>query len=180
MVHKKTWQRDQRWLEHVIVPAWRDVPVAELRRQETQRLLDKVANPAGRNARSSARSIKLLLSKMFNFALPRDYGIEFNPVQGVQTLPGGRRTRNLTDPEIAKLLTALDAESEAGLHRIAHWFLLILLTAQRPGEVATMQWAGARLGCRVVECPRVEEWRPDPRGAVAGDRVRAPRVPRMV
>ena len=55
--------------------------------------------------------------------------------------PGLRRTSNLTDAELTKLLTALDGESEAGFHLMAHWFLLILLTAQRPGEVATMQWA---------------------------------------
>jgi len=47
--------------------------------------------------------------------------------------PGLRRTSNLTDAELTKLLTALDGESEASFHFMAHWFLLILLTAQRPG-----------------------------------------------
>jgi len=58
----------------------------------------------------------------------------------VQIAPGGQRTRNLTDLELTKLLTALEGESEAGFHLMAHWFLLILLTAQRPAEVTTMQW----------------------------------------
>jgi integrase len=64
----------------------------------------------------------------------------------VQIAPGMRRASNLTDAELTKLLTALDGESEeAGFHLMAHWFLLILLTAQRSGEVATMQWADLSL-----------------------------------
>jgi hypothetical protein len=61
MVQKKPWQRDQRWIARVILPAWRDVPVIDLRRQELQWVLDQIANPAGRNAPPSARGIKLLL-----------------------------------------------------------------------------------------------------------------------
>ena len=50
------------------------------------------------------------------------------------------RNRFLIDLEITQLVAALDAESLNGHHLIAHWFLLILLTAQRPGEVAAMRW----------------------------------------
>ena len=56
---------------------------------------------------------------------------------------GGRITlkvNSLVDSEIVQLVGALDAESVNGHHLIAHWFLLILLTAQRPGEVAAMRW----------------------------------------
>jgi hypothetical protein len=114
MVQKKTWQRDQRWIARVILPAWRDVPVVDLRRQEIRRVLDTSPTRRVVTHPAAARCIKPLLSKMFNFALPRDYGIDFNPVQDVQTAPGGRRTRNLTDAEIGKLLVALDGECEAG------------------------------------------------------------------
>jgi len=50
--------------------------VCDITRQHIQRLLDPIHDPNGRNASGSVLPVKRLLSKMFNFALPRDYGIE--------------------------------------------------------------------------------------------------------
>ncbi len=51
-----------------------------------QALLDEIADPGGLNAPASARAVKLLLSKMFNFALPREFAFDFNPVLGPLSL----------------------------------------------------------------------------------------------
>lgn len=137
--HKKSWARDQQRIERDLA-LWKHIPVKDITRKMVQALLDQIADPQGRNAPGSARTTKLLLSKMFNFALPRDFGIDFNPVIGTQAPKAQHRQRFLLDSEIVRLLTALDEESEQGHHLLAHWFLLILLTAQRPGEVAVMRW----------------------------------------
>jgi integrase len=86
-------------------------------------------------ARSQAAAVE-----MFNFALPCEFAVDFNPVLGTQARKPRSRERFLVDPEIVQLVGALDAESVNGHHLITHWFLLILLTAQRPGEVAAMRW----------------------------------------
>jgi hypothetical protein len=41
-------------------------------------LLDEIADPGGRNAPASARAVNLPLSKMFNFALPREVAVTSN------------------------------------------------------------------------------------------------------
>ena len=105
-----------------------------------QALLDEIADPGGRNAPASARAINLLLSKMFNLVFSREFAVDLNPVLGTQARKPRSRERFLVEPEIVQLIGALDAESVNGHHLIAHWFLLILLTAQRPGEVAAMRW----------------------------------------
>lgn len=137
--YKKSWARDQECIERDLA-AWKHIPVKDVRRKMVQGLLDQIADPQGRNAPCSARAAKVLLSKMFNFALPRDFGIEFNPVVGTQAPKARHRRRFLLDSEVGRLLAALDEESEQGHHLLAHWFILILLTAQRPGEVAAMRW----------------------------------------
>ena len=137
--HKKSWARDQECIERDLAQ-WKCIPVKDIGRKMVQALLDQIADPQGRNAPASARATKLLLSTMFNFALPRDFGIDFNPVVGTQAPKAQHRQRFLIDAEIIRLLAALDEESKQGHHLLAHWFLLILLTAQRPGEVAVMRW----------------------------------------
>ena len=137
--HKKSWARDQECIERDLAQ-WKCIPVKDIGRKMVQALLDQIADPQGRNAPASARATKLLLSTMFNFALPRDFGIDFNPIVGTQAPKAQHRQRFLIDAEIIRLLAALDEESKQGHHLLAHWFLLILLTAQRPGEVAVMRW----------------------------------------
>jgi integrase len=86
---------------------------------------------------------------MFNFALARDYGIEYNPVHGTDPLAhGGRRTRVLDGRESGKLLAGLDRERDEGYPLTAAWQRLILLTGQRPGEVLAMEWNKLELGKR--------------------------------
>lgn len=137
--HKKSWKRDQQLITHDLA-GLKHMLVKDVTRKRVQALLDTIADPAGRNAPASARAVKMLLSKMFNFALRRDFSIDFNPVTGTEAPKPTRRQRFLLDAEIVRLLAALDLESANGHHLMAHWFLLILLTAQRPGEVAAMRW----------------------------------------
>jgi integrase len=149
MVKKKSWRADEWQLKKDILPAWRHVPVKDIKRADVVALLDPIADPDGRNAPQSAVHVRRLLSKMFNFALARDYGIEYNPVQGTDPPAlGGRRTRVLDGHEVGALVHGLDQERDAGYPLTAAWQRLILLTGQRPGEVLAMEWNKLELGQR--------------------------------
>ena len=67
--NKKSWKRDVQCIEGDL-SARKKIPAKDITRKVVQALLDRIADPDGRNAPASARSLKLLLSKMFNFALP--------------------------------------------------------------------------------------------------------------
>jgi integrase len=149
MVKKKSWRADDWQLKKDILPAWRYRPVQDIKRLDVVALLDDIADPNGRNAPQSAVHVRRLLSKMFNFALARDYGIEYNPVQGTDPpAHGGRRTRVLDGREIGALEHGLDRERDNGYALTAAWQRLILLTGQRPGEVLAMEWNKLELGKR--------------------------------
>jgi integrase len=148
-VKKSSWAADAWQLKKDILPAWRHRLVKHIKRADVVALLDTIADPMGRNAPQSAVHVRRLLSKMFNFALARNYGIEYNPVQGTEPpAPSGRRTRVLDGREIAALMRGLDAERDAGYVLTAAWQRLILLTGQRPGEVLAMEWGRLELGNR--------------------------------
>src|SRR5580765_45954 len=147
MAKKTSWRADRWQLDKDVLPAWRHIPVQNIKRADVVALLDAIANPEGRNAPQSAVHVRRLLSKMFNFALSRDYGIEYNPVQGTEPpAQSSRRTRVLDGREIGKLVHGLDAERDSGYPLTAAWQRLILLTGQRPGEVLAMEWSRLELG----------------------------------
>jgi integrase len=149
MVKKASWRTDDWQLKKDVLPKWRHLPVKGIKRADVVALLDDIADPKGRNAPQSAVHVRRLLSKMFNFALARDYGIEYNPVQGTEPpAPNGRRTRVLDGREIGALMHGLDLERDSGYPLTAAWHRLILLTGQRPGEVLGMEWSRLELGKR--------------------------------
>lgn len=148
-VKKSSWRADEWQLEKDVLPAWRHRPVKDIKRADVVALLDGIADPSRRNAPQSAVHVRRLLSKMFNFALARDYGIEYNPVQGTDPPAlGARRTGVLDGREIGSLVHGLDRERDEGYPLTAAWQRLILLTGQRPGEVLAMEWDKLELGKR--------------------------------
>ena len=66
-------------------------------------VLERIADPEGRNGPIYANRVQALIHKMFNFALARDYGIDFNPCTGVEK-PGRDRARD-------RVLTTQDIRS---------------------------------------------------------------------
>jgi integrase len=76
---------------------------------------------------------------MFNFASERGM-IDFSPLAGMRRGKESSRSRVLTDDEIKTLWTCLDLErTDIDIYRMTKLALkAILLTGQRPGEVAGM------------------------------------------
>ncbi len=139
--NKKSWKKDQGRIDRFVLPAWRHRLVRDVKRQDVQRLIDDVADPEGRNTPQAAVNLRRMLSRMFSWALARDFGIEYSPVQGTKPpAKNSRRKRYLLDVEIAALLSAVSTLRATGHRKVAEWLVLILLTAQRPGEIIGMKW----------------------------------------
>lgn len=137
-VHKKSWPEDQRQLDHDLLPKWRNVAVTDVTAERISSLLTEI----GERAPSVALHLRRLLSKMFNFAKGRGYGVTYNPISGLDRAPKAKSCKRfLMDNELAALFRALDLEWSAGHPHTASWFALIVLTAQRPGEVLGMRWS---------------------------------------
>jgi integrase len=122
-----------RTLEHDILPAWRNRPAAEIRRPEAIALIETIAKRAPGQARNVIKTARA----MYTFGIERGHA-EVNPFMGVMravpvTAPRSR-ARVLNDAEVETVWEILKSSE------IGRAILLILVTAQRPGEVAGMQW----------------------------------------
>ena len=131
-IAKRSWKEDHRQLEWDVLPIIGRLPVAEVRRQDLIRIIDRVAD---RGAGVQANRTAALLSKFFTFA--RDRGlIELSPAQALpHAVQEISRDRVLDADEIRKVWGALEPERPG----LACSLRLVLLTAQRPGEVLGMR-----------------------------------------
>jgi integrase len=128
---KRSWKRDQQAVDRDLVPAWDRKPAAAIRRREVVALLDSIMD---RKAPMQANYVRSVLSCIYRFGISRDL-VDFNPVSGTDRPHDPvRRDRVLSDAEIVQLW-----RHTAGLHASVRDALRgILLSAQRPGEVAGM------------------------------------------
>ena len=156
-VHKrpKGYTMDRWQLDTYVLPRWGERPIDEITKQDVQDLVQDLASgklaAKGKPTKVAPRNLRAVLSKMFDWAA--DQGLlPGNPAAGVK-LPmrvrehqkKGGRDRVLSDEEIGVLWGALDRLEEVAVERghapvSAAAFRLILLTAQRPGEVMAMRW----------------------------------------
>jgi len=106
----------------------------DIARRDIIALLEEIE--VGRGAPAEARRARALLHRMFSYALERDI-VQTNPCINLPRLKRLQpRTRVLSDDEIKKVWSALDGYGVT----VAGIFRLILLTGQRPGEVASATW----------------------------------------
>jgi integrase len=142
--NKKSWEEDQRIIDHDLLPYFGAIRAKEITRKDITELLERKA------AKSpvQANRTRSLPNKIFRWAIPKGY-IENNPVY-LTELPGGKeseRDRVLSEKEIKQVWTSLDKEREADKAHRKYQMLsagslkLRLLTAQRGGEVMSMEWS---------------------------------------
>jgi integrase len=134
--HKKSGIETLRLLEKDIVPHWGLRKVSEIKRRDIIHL-DGIQKrgPIIRNRVHSA------LTRLFNFSAERGV-IDDSPCTRIRKLPEKSKTRVLTDDEIVRLREALDLQNGTiDLYWASKMCLkLILLTAQRSGEICGMRW----------------------------------------
>lgn len=135
--HKKSGIQTKKLLEKDAVPVWGKRKVADIKRRDIVILLDKIRV----RAPIVANRVHGALSRLFNFAAERGV-IEDSPCTRIRKGPENKRDRVLTNAEIKALWGALDLENKAiDIYRVSKLALkIILLTGQRPGEVAGMTW----------------------------------------
>jgi integrase len=131
---KRSWKADRNLLDHRILPKWRHRAIVDITRQDVRRLVERVAEDG---APIVANRVAALCSKLFAFALDRDL-VTVSPAVRIPR-PGHEQARDrvLTDDELRALWGAWDDLPAA----MAAFYRLRLLTAQRGGEVAAMQWS---------------------------------------
>ena len=130
---EKSAREDQRVIEKDLLPAWGDRKGESIKRRDVVTLLDSIAE---RGPIMANRTLALA-SKIFNVAIDREI-LEINPCFRI-TKPGEEKQRDrvLADWEIKAVWDEFGQQS--GL--IGYLFKLLLLTAQRIGEVSKMRWA---------------------------------------
>lgn len=127
---KRSWKEDERTLATNFVSRFGKMAATEVTRADLREMLEAVA----KNAPVSANRLLAVVRKMFNWAVDEDI-LPSSPVGGLKA-PSveTRRERVLNLEEIATLWTALPYSDSGRVLR------LVLVTAQRPGEVLGIRW----------------------------------------
>ena len=141
---RKSWPELRRIYEHDVLPVWRHRRVQDITRREIRDLVEQKA----KTAPIMAHRLLARISRLFTFALERDW-IQANPTFRMRRpSPETSRDRVLSRSELKKLWRVLhqtDAKDAQGrsLPRLSQTlndaFLVLLLTAQRGGEVWRMR-----------------------------------------
>jgi len=132
-----TAKERKRLVEKDAVPVWANRKVSSIKRRDAVLLIDDVRE----RAPITANRLQTILVRMFNFAAERGI-IDLSPLTGMRRGEENSRSRVLTDDEIKNLWTCLDLErTDIDMYRVTKLALkAILLSGQRPGEVAGMAW----------------------------------------
>lgn len=124
----KSWRQAAALVERLAVPRWGQLQAAAITRGDVKQMMARIAAPAVANQTVAA------ISAIFSWAV-REEILPANPCKLVARNAAKSRERVLSETEVPKFWTAFD---DTGL--IASSALkTILLTGQRPGEVANMR-----------------------------------------
>ena len=131
---KRSWKEDERILHKDVLPAWGKQKAKEITRKDIIALVEKVAKRGPIMANRTLACTR----KMFNWAV--SVGIlEISPCYGIQAPSKEEpKERVLTPDEIKVFWTGL--ENAAMSKEVQRILKLILVTAQRPGECASVFW----------------------------------------
>lgn len=137
--------QQSRTLERDVIPAIGNMPAAEIRRKDAIALVEEVAKRAPGQARNVIKTARA----MFSFAHDREL-VDVNPFARVgravpSTAPKSRE-RTLSSLEIKQIWEALRVSA------IGRAILMVLVTAQRPGEVSGMAWSEVTVGVGKTRC----------------------------
>lgn len=124
----KSWKQADTLVRRYVIPKWGKLQAAAITRNDVKTLMSDIAAPV------LADQVLAAASAIFTWAIKEKLLLE-NPCRLVDRNPTASRERVLSDSEVPKFWRAFDS---AGL--IAGTALkTILLTGQRPGEVAHMR-----------------------------------------
>jgi len=126
--HNRSWAQADALVRKHLLPRWAKLQAADISRADVKAMMARIDAPIVANQTLAAASA------IFAWAIREDI-VKTNPCQLVERNAVKSRERVLSDSEIPKFWAAFDS---AGL--VASTALkMILLTGQRPGEVAHMR-----------------------------------------
>ena len=125
---------------------WNGRSIKEISRRDIIDLLDEMAE----NTPGAANRARAVISKFFNWCLDRGILDTSPAIRLPSPAPVNERDRVLSDDEVKVLWLAFDSMVEP----LRSFFKILLLTGQRRGEVATMQWAHVELDTALWTIPR--------------------------
>ena len=132
---KSSWKEDQRILKSYILPC----SISKLRIRDIKKIqLANILTDMAEDAPVMANRVRSWLSKCFNWADDRGYIEGYNPALRLPANTERKRTRILSEQEIRLFWKHLDVVEN---NEVRKALKAILLTAQRPREVATVHSA---------------------------------------
>lgn len=130
---KRSWESDYRLLKVEVIPVWGKRKAEDIKKRDVTLLLEHIVD---RGAPAMSNQVLKITRKMFNFAVERDI-LQHTPFTGIKALaPNVSRERALSATEIRLLWKNL--ETAAMSDELNRALKLVLVTAQRPGEVLGM------------------------------------------
>ena len=130
---KRSWEADKRLLDVEIIPTWGKRKAEDIKKRDVTLLLESIID---RGTPAMSNQVLKITRKMFNFAVERDI-LQHTPFAGVKALaPNVSRERTLTTTEIKTLWGNLAGVAISD--ELKRALKLVLVTAQRPGEVMGM------------------------------------------
>jgi integrase len=138
----RTGAEVERAMRRHTLPRWQAKQADRISKADVIALIDDVSDDASPHA---ARLLRAYLSKLFTWCEQRDL-VAVNPIRGTaKPVEATQRDRVLSDVE----MEALWATFEAMPYPWSHFLKVLLLTAQRRDEVASMRWDDLNLGAGV-------------------------------
>lgn len=132
-VFKRSWQEDERILGKEVLPLWGSLKVEDIKKRDIILLLEGIVD---RGAPGMANNTFKIIRKMLNYAIEKDI-IHYSPAFGIKLpAPTVAKERVLSAEEIKTFWRALESSAMDLTTRQA--LKLVLVTAQRPGEVSGM------------------------------------------
>ena len=142
-----TFKETARIFEQDVIPEWGKRPIGSILRRDVSALIDK---KAASGAEVQANRILARLRTLFGWAVEKDR-IPANPCDGLRPPTKEKsRDRVLTEDEIRAFWRAADTLDWP----FGPLFKLLLLTAQRRDEVASMEWSEINLDTGLWSIPR--------------------------
>ena len=141
---KRTWREDERNLHTDVLPRWGKRKAKDITKRDVIFLLDSVHERAKEKSTlpaepTQSRSTFSIVRRKLNFAVERDI-LKYIPCWGVKPpAKPNRRSRYLSEEEIKTFWTNIDLAPISS--EIIRALKLILVTAQRPGEVIGLHWS---------------------------------------
>ncbi len=129
-VKNRSWMQADKLVRRFLGPVWGKLPAADIRRSDVKAIMRQIESP------SLGNQVLAAASAVFSWAIREEVaGITANPCKGVARNSMVARDRILSDAEVKQFWEAFD---RAGLIRSTA-LKVLLLTGQRPGEVAHMR-----------------------------------------